>query len=169
MFICTSCGKECKKYARDMCRSCYERWLRNNNLEFRKRQNGNTKQWYKEHPEAREKYSERRKTDPQLRERDYHIKRQNRLRKLGMTENDYDKLLIFQNNCCAICGRNFNDVGAIHLDHNHKNNKPRGMLCSRCNNGLGMFEDDINMFSKVIKYLQHPIYLDFINQQSEED
>ena len=39
---------------------------------------------------------------------------------------------------CTICGSNSNLV----VDHDHKTNKIRGMLCNRCNQGLGQFKDD---------------------------
>lgn len=49
---------------------------------------------------------------------------------------------------CAICG----DV-AMHVDHDHKNGKVRGVLCVNCNVGLGRFHDDPDMLKKAINYL----------------
>lgn len=39
---------------------------------------------------------------------------------------------------CVICGSNENLV----VDHCHKTNIIRGMLCNNCNMGLGKFKDD---------------------------
>lgn len=39
---------------------------------------------------------------------------------------------------CTICGSD----DALVVDHDHKRNKIRGMLCNRCNQGLGQFKDD---------------------------
>ena len=37
---------------------------------------------------------------------------------------------------CTICGSN----DTLVVDHDHKSNKIRGMLCNRCNQGLGHFK-----------------------------
>lgn len=50
---------------------------------------------------------------------------------------------------CEICGRDVNLV----IDHNHKTDTFRGTLCHRCNLGIGMFLDDIDLLTKAIKYL----------------
>jgi hypothetical protein len=39
---------------------------------------------------------------------------------------------------CTICG----SASDLVVDHDHKRNKIRGMLCNRCNQGLGQFKDD---------------------------
>ena len=39
---------------------------------------------------------------------------------------------------CTICGVDDDLV----VDHDHRANKIRGMLCNRCNKGLGLFKDD---------------------------
>ncbi len=39
---------------------------------------------------------------------------------------------------CVICG----ESGPLVVDHDHKTNKIRGMLCTSCNLGLGHFKDD---------------------------
>jgi transcription elongation factor Elf1 len=42
---------------------------------------------------------------------------------------------------CTICG----DEDSLVVDHDHKTNKIRGLLCNRCNKGLGLFRDDPNL------------------------
>lgn len=49
--------------------------------------------------------------------------------------------------CCEICGK----ATSLCIDHNHKNNKFRGILCQSCNRFLGWFE---NNEEKVKKYLK---------------
>lgn len=50
---------------------------------------------------------------------------------------------------CTICGANSDLV----VDHNHTTNKIRGMLCQRCNQGLGQFKDDPMLLEMARIYL----------------
>lgn len=75
--------------------------------------------------------------------------------KFNITPEDYDKMLINQKNKCKICGSE-NIIARKELlavDHDHKSGKIRGLLCNKCNRGLGCFNDNINLFKKAIKYL----------------
>ena len=40
------------------------------------------------------------------------------------------------------------------IDHNHTTGKVRGLLCQRCNTGLGMAKGNINTLNEMISYLQ---------------
>ena len=52
---------------------------------------------------------------------------------------------------CAIC-----KVGApSDIDHDHKTNQLRGVLCLKCNVGLGMFEDNMDYLVSAIEYLEY--------------
>ena len=59
-----------------------------------------------------------------------------------------------QNNKCAICGIEFSDNNKAFVDHCHKTNRVRGLLCTRCNTLLGMAKDNIEILQKAITYLQ---------------
>jgi len=61
----------------------------------------------------------------------------------------FEQLSKEQKGVCRICGRDQYLV----LDHNHKTNAARGVLCSRCNTGLGKFLDNPEIMLKAIKYL----------------
>lgn len=78
--------------------------------------------------------------------------------KYGITTIDYTKLLKKQKYKCAICRitqvthkRKFKK--SLFIDHCHKTNKVRGLLCDACNNGLGRFKDSVRFLKKAIKYL----------------
>lgn len=77
-------------------------------------------------------------------------------RKYNINEEYYNNLLKNQNNSCAICKTPFIDFSRrnLHLDHNHKNNKVRGILCIYCNNLLGLAKEDINILSNAIEYIK---------------
>jgi hypothetical protein len=75
-------------------------------------------------------------------------------RKFGINLEKYDNLLLVQNNNCAICGVNIGLVGKnLCVDHCHKTNKIRGLLCNSCNLGLGMFKDNQVILNKAAEYL----------------
>ena len=40
------------------------------------------------------------------------------------------------------------------IDHSHKNEKIRGILCNWCNTALGNFHDNIELLKKAILYLE---------------
>jgi len=72
----------------------------------------------------------------------------------GLSIDDYDKLLLAQNKCCAICGLSEEKLGSIlFVDHDHVSGKIRGLLCDSCNKGLGMFKDNAEILKKAIEYL----------------
>lgn len=59
-------------------------------------------------------------------------------------------LFIKQKGKCAICKI---DMTSLCIDHCHKTNKIRGLLCNPCNLGLGNFKDNPKYLKKAIKYL----------------
>lgn len=74
----------------------------------------------------------------------------------GITPEQYDVLLKQQGGGCAICGsKTPRRTGSTFLvvDHCHTTNKVRGLLCYRCNVGIGNFEDDPRMLVRAIEYL----------------
>lgn len=67
-----------------------------------------------------------------------------------LTMPQYVEILNKQNNCCAICNRTVELV----VDHDHQTKKVRGLLCIKCNTGLGKFNDDFEILLRAIKYLE---------------
>lgn len=72
----------------------------------------------------------------------------------GITLLEYDQILESQNGVCVICGGINADGRRLHVDHNHKTGKVRGLLCSKCNHGLGLFNDDIETLLGAVAYLE---------------
>jgi hypothetical protein len=77
-----------------------------------------------------------------------------RLRKYGITKEQYDELLTFQKKRCAICHRDRKLV----IDHDHVTGKVRGLLCNDCNATLGFVQDKIEVLANAIDYLEHPTF-----------
>jgi recombination endonuclease VII len=73
--------------------------------------------------------------------------------KYGMAPGEFKSLLAAQEHKCASCGDPINETNA-HVDHDHKTNLFRGILCRHCNWGLGHFKDSCERLQKAINYLQ---------------
>ena len=88
-----------------------------------------------------------------LERQDAHLRR-----KYGITQNEFNALIDFQDNKCAICG---DKLDKINIDHNHQTDEVRGLLCSGCNTGLGHLGDDIDGLEKALYYLKNTPYGEF--------
>ena len=81
--------------------------------------------------------------------RRYHLKK-----KFGITESQFESLLAGQNGKCKICGRSDSGrLGSFSVDHDHITGEIRGLLCYRCNVGLGHFGDSPVILRKAAAYL----------------
>jgi hypothetical protein len=81
--------------------------------------------------------------------------------RLGVSPKLWNVLITKQKNKCAICKINFESSGSgwfsrPNIDHDHKTNKLRGLLCGACNTGLGYLRDNTTILKNAIKYLEHP-------------
>jgi len=60
-----------------------------------------------------------------------------------------------QNNLCKICGKDKSLFKRrFSVDHCHKTGRNRGLLCLKCNMGLGAYDEDIDTMHKAIEYLR---------------
>ena len=77
--------------------------------------------------------------------------------KFNITLEDYNIMLEAQNGVCAICSNTeMNNVNKVLcVDHNHETKKIRGLLCGKCNTGLGHLNDNIELLINAIKYLKN--------------
>lgn len=149
---CSICGKEVNKLCKSMCHRCYmqeynkkhrdkllaqkREWRKNN----KKRQKENDKRWYEQNKQRHKQSSFKAKLKKEY----------------GITPQDYNALNKSQKGCCAICGCTKADNSGgkrLAVDHNHETGKIRGLLCDRCNRGLGYFKDNVDFLKKAITYL----------------
>lgn len=79
-----------------------------------------------------------------------------RLEKLyGITLEHYEQLFDNQKGGCAICGVHQSSIKTpLHIDHDHKTKKVRGLLCHKCNRGIGLFQDSTDILQKAREYLE---------------
>ena len=88
-----------------------------------------------------------------------HTRRKNLWRLYKIAPEDYDRMLAEQDGVCAICGSDDPQVGRhvrgyFHVDHCHGTGKVRGLLCGKCNWGLGLLGDSISGLEKALEYLR---------------
>lgn len=72
----------------------------------------------------------------------------------GITAQEYSFLLQQQDNKCACCGADQDESHSFNVDHDHETGDVRGLLCRRCNMGIGLLGDDINGVTAAVLYLQ---------------
>ena len=75
------------------------------------------------------------------------------LKRYDLTVEQYDELLAEQGGVCAICKGPSTEKG-YHVDHDHVTKRVRGLLCSRCNVGLGQFKDSPDRLRVAVEYLE---------------
>ncbi len=136
------------------CRQCrrdqHKEWtkrpdVRKHLLEYKKNR-------YHTVPGEREKIlqreRERRKTYPET------YRRKELKRNYNISVEEYNLLLKKQNGVCAICNKECRVRKYLAVDHSHSNGKKRGLLCNKCNVGLGAFMDSPELLTNAIKYLE---------------
>lgn len=91
--------------------------------------------------------------DNKLLEQDKKLKRRNSylIKSYGITLEDYERIYNKQEGCCKLCGI---EEEKLVVDHDHKTNLVRGLLCHSCNVGLGHFKDNEATLLKAIEYIK---------------
>lgn len=78
---------------------------------------------------------------------------------LKFSIDDYNKILKEQNGCCAICKNpeemiRKGKIQSLAVDHCHETGDIRGLLCTKCNNGLGFFKDSEEYLNFAALYIK---------------
>jgi len=82
--------------------------------------------------------------------------------KYNITKEEYDDIFIKQGESCAICGTKESGGKGWCIDHDHSccpdgnscGKCVRGILCTRCNMGLGYLQDSEDVLLSAIRYLE---------------
>lgn len=89
------------------------------------------------------------------------VRNQHRQRKYGLTPGELEAMEVAQHGKCAICGgapdhksRSTQRTPVLVVDHDHKTNKVRGLLCNSCNTLLGMAKDNPERLRAACLYLE---------------
>jgi Zn finger protein HypA/HybF involved in hydrogenase expression len=102
---------------------------------------------YKRESEAK------RRADP---ETNLHTNRLRRARNYGLTFEQSVAVETYIGRPCAICSTTITQRGkhGYCVDHDHETGIVRGIICSRCNTALGLFEDNPDRLRTALSYLQ---------------
>ena len=78
------------------------------------------------------------------------------LKNYGISIAEYKVLYDNQKGKCAICEKSENAISSsglkpLAIDHSHQTGKVRGLLCTKCNTAIGLFEED----KRVLKIAGH--------------
>ena len=153
MYTCKTCTTERNRL-----------WRKNNRALDRKY----TREYYAKNRDkfrARDReYKKNNRDKIRLTERKYYFKHKekidakNRKRFLRQYYNlpieRYEEMYREQNGVCLIC-KNINIAGRkLAVDHDHNTGVIRGLLCSKCNMGIGYFKDDVDLLRIAIDYLE---------------
>ncbi len=81
------------------------------------------------------------------------------IRRYGISNDEYSKLLKAQNYKCWICKCTSDDArnskkATFAIDHNHETGAVRGLLCSSCNMGIGKLMDSVELMKMAIRYIE---------------
>ena len=82
------------------------------------------------------------------RAKNYHF-----LRRYNISLDDYNRMVIEQDGKCWTCSVKAEDEVLV-VDHNHLTGEVRGLLCHKCNTGLGLFRDNQGYLLKAVEYLR---------------
>ena len=70
----------------------------------------------------------------------------------GLDEEQFNTMVNKQYGLCAICL--YAEEKALCVDHSHSTGKIRGLLCQKCNKGLGLFKDNPENLDRAAIYLR---------------
>lgn len=74
--------------------------------------------------------------------------------KFKISVDAYERMYKEQNGCCAICESLSISGRRMAVDHNHSTGEIRGLLCDKCNRGIGFLKDSIHNLQKAVNYLE---------------
>lgn len=119
-----------------LCRRMYDpKWWQQN----REKACEISKKWQRRNPDATKRNS----------------KNQNLKWNYGITLDHFNKMCLEQGDTCAICKKdNSQFTKTLFVDHCHKTGKIRGLLCKKCNSGLGFLGETVEDLERAIEYLK---------------
>lgn len=159
-----TCHPQRPHRAKGLCASCYRKTMHAKHREaalarMRARYRADpakykarARAWDKAHPDKARK-SARASGQRWYKRNSDRIAARNRQRVYGLSAADYVRKLAAQGGRCAICRQPTKH--RLCVDHCHKTDKVRGLLCRRCNLVIGNAQEDTRVLKDAVVYLEH--------------
>jgi len=158
-----ACHPDRAEASRGMCQPCYKRWLK----ETPKGSRAPVARTWRRPPRAdstchpgkpaqglglcfscyQKHYRSRNEEVLKGKARERHLRS-----KYGISEEARAALEEAQGGVCAVCQKPSYSGRRLHVDHDHKTGKVRGLLCATCNWFLGKVDRDPEIASRLITY-----------------
>lgn len=152
--VCTGCGVEKpeeafrlrkststgRHYRGKKCRACHQ---------------ARSTKWRKENPSLVRKYNEAQRVKPGAREKNNKRAIESHFRrKFNLTIAERDAMLAAQGGRCMVCGTDKPRGKGWCVDHNHKTNEVRAILCSSCNIVIGHAQENADILRAAADYIE---------------
>jgi len=166
--LCVNCGKPAVN-GKICCQACIQRSHEQNNR-WRLDHPDYGKKWRTANPDYdKQRYAanieqNRERVKEWARNNPERVRVSRLMRTYGITQADYEAMFERQGGKCAICYKMQKEGTLLYVDHDHKTNKTRSLLCHQCNTMLGMAYDEPKRLLAGAMYL-----LSFIEQQEVEE
>lgn len=145
--VCKKCYHRARYIRTKLNPELWKKWS-----EKMRRRDKKKREMYPEKVKARQKAYEKRLKDQDL-YKDTWLKA-----KYGISQIDYDNMFKAQEGSCVICKKAQTEFDKpFQVDHCHSTGRVRGLLCFRCNAGLGHFVDSVESLKSAISYLEQDI------------
>lgn len=72
----------------------------------------------------------------------------------NLSKEEYLNLVKSQNSSCKLCDNFIEDHFKLHIDHCHNTKIVRGLLCNKCNQAIGLFNDNSELMRKAALYCE---------------
>ena len=168
---CSKCGDDLDGSHASYCKACFAAYMKARYEADPEKHRQRRRDWREAHPgydaelqriaRARnpecwnEYHRQWRVANPESRQR---TRRMGHLRSnYGLSIPEFEALPHAQDNKCPMCRKELTIGGrsntSAHIDHDHQTGEVRAILCARCNNGLGCFQDNVDTLIGAIEYL----------------
>lgn len=111
------------------------------------------REWRANNPEKLKEYNAEAHTKHRARNLEYMF-RYGLRRRYDMTVEQVEALIAKQGRACAICTTAFTSKLRPCVDHCHTTGAVRGLLCKKCNWGLGSYDDNPERLRTAAEYLE---------------
>ena len=149
--------------AKERCEKHHRRWRYANDPEYRARKRREGTEWNRQNRDYWREHNRNlieNETAEQRARRLSRVRNKHLAYKYGITAEDYEAMWVAQAGLCRICQQpesridvRTGKVNLLAVDHDAQTGRVRGLLCSRCNRAIGLFEEQPALLSSAAAYL----------------